>query len=531
MVSLHGSHKRLQTYQHHYCSVCMTGLFGCRWHRYQQSKVASNKWDIIWFITLIIAFLYVVFMLDYWLVNQNSEDLVAWYLFDKFGRWDPVFDFLLALTGVCLAYVFIVLLMSLCHIGTGHQVYMHWGHRVALALILCGCVTITLFVSSIWSAGWSLMYVSLQISGPFIHVGLMFGMVCMTWLIADWWMQSSSKVRSAVCVGIYVALLSAILVFPPFLESPCVVESSQLPRKPRIIAHRGGAAVAPENTIAAFENAAKHGASTWESDVVISHDGVAFMHHDDTLRRTTNVQSVFPQNAHREACWFNFSQIQQLNSGSWFIQRDPFNTVRGLKDDQRRVYANQSIPTLLQYLELARNNNVRVLFDIKMWDSAKSCRGHPYSSSGLDIVVNAILESKILHHNVLWLYWDTHKVSHNFTRVASAKLGSHMTDPMNLRRHDVSIVNGQFDHLDTQKIRCVCKVFNISVNMYVVDASWLYSLYWCAGVESVTTNQIERLGLLQQPIWLLSPKEFQIMWLATDVIGCAVCLFIWIYQK
>jgi hypothetical protein len=44
---------------------------------------------------------------------------------------------------------------------------------------------------------------------------------------------------------------------------------------------------------------------------------------------------------------------------------------------------------------------------------------------------------------------------------------------------------------------------NISVNMYVVDASWLFSLYWCAGAESVTTNQVHRLASLEQPIWQL----------------------------
>lgn len=32
-----------QYYRHDYAKVCMTGLLGCRWHRYKQSTKASRK--------------------------------------------------------------------------------------------------------------------------------------------------------------------------------------------------------------------------------------------------------------------------------------------------------------------------------------------------------------------------------------------------------------------------------------------------------------------------------------------------------
>lgn len=31
---------------------------------------------------------------------------------------------------------------------------------------------------------------------------------------------------------------------------------------------------------------------------------------------------------------------------------------------------------------------------------------------------------------------------------------------------------------------------NISVNLYVVNQPWLYSLAWCSGASSVTTNNM-----------------------------------------
>lgn len=56
---------------------------------------------------------------------------------------------------------------------------------------------------------------------------------------------------------------------------------------PWLIAHRGGAREAPENTLPAFENAAALGADVIETDVRRSRDGVVMVFHDpDTLRIT-----------------------------------------------------------------------------------------------------------------------------------------------------------------------------------------------------------------------------------------------------
>lgn len=55
-----------------------------------------------------------------------------------------------------------------------------------------------------------------------------------------------------------------------------------------VYAHRGGAALAPENTMAAFERGMAEGADGLEFDVRLSRDGVPMVHHDPTLDRTTD---------------------------------------------------------------------------------------------------------------------------------------------------------------------------------------------------------------------------------------------------
>jgi len=68
----------------------------------------------------------------------------------------------------------------------------------------------------------------------------------------------------------------------PFFES----------RRPLVFAHRGGAALAPENTLAAFDHGVASGADGLELDVRLSRDGVVVVHHDRTLERTTNLRGA-----------------------------------------------------------------------------------------------------------------------------------------------------------------------------------------------------------------------------------------------
>jgi glycerophosphoryl diester phosphodiesterase len=59
-------------------------------------------------------------------------------------------------------------------------------------------------------------------------------------------------------------------------------------RRPLVFAHRGGCALGPENTIAAFDRGVASGADGLELDVHLSADGVAVVHHDEWLDRTTD---------------------------------------------------------------------------------------------------------------------------------------------------------------------------------------------------------------------------------------------------
>ena len=61
---------------------------------------------------------------------------------------------------------------------------------------------------------------------------------------------------------------------------------------PKVIGHRGAAAYAPENTLAAFREARRRGAAWVETDIMLTADGVPIVMHDDSLKRTMGIDRL-----------------------------------------------------------------------------------------------------------------------------------------------------------------------------------------------------------------------------------------------
>lgn len=82
---------------------------------------------------------------------------------------------------------------------------------------------------------------------------------------------------------------------------------------PKVIAHRGGGTLAPENTIAAMQCGLDHGFHAVEFDVMLSKDGVPVLMHDPLFGRTVHgIGGVATTLA---------ADLLQMDAGSWFAER------------------------------------------------------------------------------------------------------------------------------------------------------------------------------------------------------------------
>jgi glycerophosphoryl diester phosphodiesterase len=95
-------------------------------------------------------------------------------------------------------------------------------------------------------------------------------------------------------------------------------------------AHRGGAGLAPENTLAAFRNALALDVDVIELDVHVARDGEVVVLHDFTLSRTTHTPGYVREVA--------LADLKRLDAGAWFNPR----------------FAGERIPTLREVLDLVK---------------------------------------------------------------------------------------------------------------------------------------------------------------------------------
>ena len=77
----------------------------------------------------------------------------------------------------------------------------------------------------------------------------------------------------------------------------------------RVIAHRGGGTLAPENTLAGLRCAHQRGFGAVEFDVMLARHDVPVLMHDDTLERTTNGHGAVPE--------ASIAELGRLDAGSW----------------------------------------------------------------------------------------------------------------------------------------------------------------------------------------------------------------------
>ena len=110
---------------------------------------------------------------------------------------------------------------------------------------------------------------------------------------------------------------------------------------PRLIAHRLGGALAPENTLAGLAIAARLGCKAVEFDVMLSCDGVPLVIHDESLQRTTDGTGCV---ADRDA-----AGLLQLDAGS----------------KHHAAFAGEKIPTFAEVLNACQRLGILPNAEIK----------------------------------------------------------------------------------------------------------------------------------------------------------------------
>ncbi|XP_054647654.1 glycerophosphoinositol inositolphosphodiesterase GDPD2 isoform X5 [Dunckerocampus dactyliophorus] len=329
-------------------------------------------------------------------------------------------------------------------------------------------------------------------------------------------MRSGSRLMLA---AVYAAVSAAILLCPLLIRSPCLIDHSDLPEKPKLIGHRGAPMLAPENTIMSFRRSIACGVTAFETDVQVSKDRIPFLMHDEDsgfLRRTTDVEEKFPGRDFNLSTELTWKELESLNAGEWFLQTDPFGSLSQLSEKDKEEARNQTIPSLLQLLLLAKHHNVSLLFDLYS----------PNQENHTVDTVTTILMSKLDPRLVLWLPPE----ERDYVKKRAPGFIQIYDNEEDMFKGGGDHLNVQYSTLSASEIRDL-RGQNVTVNVWMVNDSWLFSLLWCAGVSSVTTNACHLLRDMERPNWVMPHRMYTPLWTTLDVLSVLMMMAFYFLQR
>lgn len=116
---------------------------------------------------------------------------------------------------------------------------------------------------------------------------------------------------------------------------------------PKIISHRGGGYLAPENTLSAMKIALYYNNLAVEFDVMLTKDNYPIIIHDDILGRTiSGIGNISDINSH---------DILQYNAGIWW--NNLLNKFENCDEIMIEKYSKYNIPELLQVIKQLPQTN------------------------------------------------------------------------------------------------------------------------------------------------------------------------------
>ncbi|XP_052010663.1 glycerophosphoinositol inositolphosphodiesterase GDPD2-like [Xyrauchen texanus] len=499
--------------------TCLRGIYSCHWNSpsSMRQKTACCWFSFLSFVSILaLTWMYICF------IAYNDHSDLNWTAFNTLKKWVNWYMILLIISAVLATYCLLLLVFALLHFALREPLDLHWLHKVFLFLGLLVVTLGTAGMSKEWKEEWKTVYMSFQATAPFLQLSALAALTLISWLVFQSYLRAKTSVCKIFIMVTFLAVSAAVFLCPLVICSPCI--TNNLPPKPALVGHRGAPMLAPENTMMSFRRSVECDVVAFETDVQLSKDMKPFLMHDNNsnfLLRTTDVKNSFPDRDNYTHTNFTLQELKMLNAGEWFLKTDPFWTVSSLSEEAKLQAKDQTVPTLLELLVMAKEHNTSIIFDLKNEkDSTEFYNSDSYYT------FKTIQKSGISPDKIWWLpplyRHNVSKIEPGFQQVYN-----------NVSEMDAdggSFLNVKYSSLSTHNIREL-REKNVSVNLWVVNERWLFSLLWCSGASSVTTNACHLLQNMSRPDWHLKPNQYMWIWISADVISVVMLLGLFLLQK
>ncbi|MBI4539690.1 MAG: glycerophosphodiester phosphodiesterase [Gemmatimonadetes bacterium] len=184
---------------------------------------------------------------------------------------------------------------------------------------------------------------------------------------------------------------------PPGAQEPAKRDRPSV----EVIAHRGYSGIAPENTLAAFEEAISWNVDGLEWDVRVSADSVPVVIHDETVDRTTDGSGLVGG--------MTFDELRRLDAGSWFAPEFRGERIPSLDEalaaaagrvpqiypEIKGIRGEADIPRILEPIDAHAFADACIIISLD-WDILRWVR-----RSNPQIMIGFIVERRSRYHDAL----------------------------------------------------------------------------------------------------------------------------------
>ncbi|MDR1963718.1 MAG: hypothetical protein LBQ50_08060 [Planctomycetaceae bacterium] len=270
-----------------------------------------------------------------------------------------------------------------------------------------------------------------------------------------------------------------ILFFPVFFFFSFPLFGEEISKMPVLtrtnVAHRGASFLAPENTLTAYRIAISAGADGAECDVYAGSDGVVFLSHDKTTKRTLG-------GGDNDLTRMTFAEIQKLDAGQW----------------KGKQFRGEKVPKLDDYLELLKGTTCHPVIEIKMDGIEQSVLDAVRKQDMVKVTTIIAFSEKVvkevrrLEPNicVAWLYSENLKdkgtAEANAERLTEFLIGK-------CKELDTVILDVSYNLLSAQLVKAL-RDAGIHVWCWTVNDVQQMNTLLDWGVESITTDRPELLS-------------------------------------
>ena len=236
------------------------------------------------------------------------------------------------------------------------------------------------------------------------------------------------------------------------------------------VAHRGHSFIAPENTLSAYRAAIEADADGGECDVYRSADGVVFLSHDKSPKRTMG-------GSEGDLTQMTFEQIRQFDAGSW----------KGEK------FEGEKVPTLDEYLKLLKDTKCHPVIEIKQIGIEADVLECIRKNEMIEVTTIIAFDEKVVQEIrrlepkicVAWLYGEDLKdkgtAEENAERLADLIIGR-------CRKLDITIIDLGHGLLSPKLMKSLNEA-GVHVWTWTVNDESAMRRYLDWGVVSITTDK------------------------------------------